>query len=98
MQAALETALARGITHFDTATDYGGGDSERRLGQFLKAQPGRREQVFLASKVNLDEVSAGAVIQAIEASLRAASDRLDRPLLPALAPDRSGPAPLDGGP
>jgi len=70
LQAALETALAQGITHFDTATDYGGGDSERRLGQFLKAQPGRREAVFLASKVNLDEVSADAVIHAIEASLR----------------------------
>jgi len=70
LQAALETALAQGITHFDTATDYGGGNSERRLGQFLKAQPGRRETVFLASKVNLDEVSADAVIHAIEASLK----------------------------
>ena len=70
LAAALEAALEGGITHFDTATDYAGGDSERRLGRFLAAAPGRRERVFLASKANLDEVSAAAVQRAIDASLQ----------------------------
>ncbi len=68
--AALETALEYGVTHLDTATDYGDGASERRLGRFLAAEPGRRERVFLASKANPDDLSAGAVVRAVEASLR----------------------------
>ncbi|MCA9906024.1 MAG: aldo/keto reductase, partial [Anaerolineae bacterium] len=48
--AALETALELGITHFDTATGYGDGYSERLLGRLIGAIPERRERVFLASK------------------------------------------------
>lgn len=70
LRMALEAALEGGVTHFDTATDYGDGDSERALGQFLAAEPGRRDDLFLASKVNPAEVSAQAVVQAIEESLR----------------------------
>lgn len=68
--AALETALDCGITHLDTATDYGEGASERLLGRFLAAVPGRRDRVFLASKANPDDLSARAVVRAIEASLK----------------------------
>ncbi|WP_309572713.1 aldo/keto reductase [Deinococcus sp.] len=78
LQAALEGALASGITHFDTATDYGAGASERRLGQFLSAGLGRRGRVFLASKANLDEVSAAAALRAVDASLeRLGTDVID---------------------
>ena len=70
LRAALTTALEHGVTHFDTATDYGDGQSERLLGRFLAAKPARRTQVFLASKVNPDEPSAHSVVRAIEASLR----------------------------
>ena len=65
---ALEAALECGITHFDTATDYGGGYSERLLGRFLASAPGRRERVFLASKANLDNPSMQAVLAAVDAS------------------------------
>ena len=34
----VEAALAGGITHFDTAAGYGGGRSERLVGEFLKGQ------------------------------------------------------------
>ena len=40
-------ALARGITFFDVADNYGYGHAERLLGQLLE---GRRSQVVLASK------------------------------------------------
>ncbi|MCP5096505.1 MAG: hypothetical protein GY943_13210 [Chloroflexi bacterium] len=33
--SALETAVSKGINHLDTATDYGEGQSERPLGEFL---------------------------------------------------------------
>jgi aryl-alcohol dehydrogenase-like predicted oxidoreductase len=64
--AMLETALQNGLNHFDTASDYGDGQSEQLLGQFLK---GRREQVFLASKANLDEMNADLMLEQVNQSL-----------------------------
>ena len=49
--AAMAQALASEICHFDTASDYGDGASERLIGEFLA---GRRQQLFLASKASLD--------------------------------------------
>jgi myo-inositol catabolism protein IolS len=46
-QAAVEFALEAGINLFDTAPIYGFGESERRLGKFLKS---KREEVFIVSK------------------------------------------------
>jgi myo-inositol catabolism protein IolS len=76
--AALEAALEVGITHFDTATDYGQGYSERLFGRFINAESDRRERVFLASKANLNDTSARAVTDAIDASLaRLRTDAID---------------------
>ena len=46
--ASLEKALALGINYFDTAIDYGEGESETRVGRVLAT---RRKDVFLATKV-----------------------------------------------
>lgn len=46
-RAVVEAALEEGITFFDTAAIYGGGESERLLGEILE---GRRERVVLATK------------------------------------------------
>ena len=46
-RAVVEAALAEGITFLDTADVYGGGDSERFLGEILE---GRRDEVVLATK------------------------------------------------
>jgi myo-inositol catabolism protein IolS len=76
--AAMEAALELGMTHFDTATGYGDGYSERLLGRFINADSSRREQIFLASKANLDDISAQAIMQAIDASLeRLQTDVID---------------------
>jgi aryl-alcohol dehydrogenase-like predicted oxidoreductase len=45
--AVLDAALAAGITLFDTADIYGGGDSERLMGEVLE---GRRDEYVLATK------------------------------------------------
>jgi aryl-alcohol dehydrogenase-like predicted oxidoreductase len=46
--ATIRVALERGVTFFDTAPTYGGGDSERLLGQALASA---RDQVTIATKV-----------------------------------------------
>ena len=46
----LETYLDRGGNFIDTANFYTNGHSERILGDFFAAHPGRREHVVLASK------------------------------------------------
>jgi aryl-alcohol dehydrogenase-like predicted oxidoreductase len=45
--AVLDAALAAGITFFDTADIYGGGESERLMGEALQ---GRRDEYVLATK------------------------------------------------
>lgn len=64
--SALETAVEKGINHFDTASDYGDGQSEKLLGQFLS---GRRDQVFVASKAALDDMDAALMLDRVNQSL-----------------------------
>ena len=72
---AIAGALACGIRHFDTASDYGGGASERLLGERLAA---RRQEVFLASKASLDVMDAGLMLAKVEESLaRLQTDVID---------------------
>ncbi|MBZ0295519.1 MAG: aldo/keto reductase [Anaerolineae bacterium] len=76
--AAMAAALEQDITHFDTATGYGNGYSERLIGRFMAADPSRRERIFLASKFSSDEVSAQGMMQAIDASrARLQTDMID---------------------
>src|SRR5437016_3915384 len=64
--AILGTALERGVTFIDTAAMYGQGRTEEILGQILQ---GRREQLFLTTKVH--QGADGASIRSvIDASLR----------------------------
>ncbi|MBI2409049.1 MAG: aldo/keto reductase [Gemmatimonadetes bacterium] len=49
VDAALEEAVAAGVTFFDTAWGYGRGASERVLGQIVRAHPARR--LFTATKL-----------------------------------------------
>jgi aryl-alcohol dehydrogenase-like predicted oxidoreductase len=46
-RAVVGAALEAGVTFFDTAESYGGGQSEAYLGQALR---GRRDRVVLATK------------------------------------------------
>ncbi len=76
--AAMEVALENGITHFDTATGYGDGYSERLIGRFMAADSSRRDRIFLASKFASDDMSAAKTIEAIDASRsRLQTDMID---------------------
>lgn len=76
--SAMESALATGITHYDTATGYGNGHSERLVGRFMASEPGRRERLFLASKHEADDISAQDMLNAVDASrARLQTDMID---------------------
>jgi len=73
--AALRCGLDLGLTHIDTAEMYGSGVSEKIIG---KAIAGRRDEVFLVSKVLPDHASKNATLAACEKSLaHLRTDRLD---------------------
>lgn len=67
VEGAFERALQLGINFFDTAEIYGGGRSEELLGKRLR---GRRDDVFIATKVLPSRITAEAMERAANASLR----------------------------
>lgn len=69
--AALESAVAMGITYFDTAADYGDGASERLFGEGLA---GAGKNIVLATKVS-NRMEARASVERSLRNLR--RDRLD---------------------
>ncbi len=78
-RAVVDAALDVGVTFFDTAETYGGGGSERFLGEILE---GRRDRVVLATKFGwgseTGDGSASSIRNAIEGSLeRLRTDHVD---------------------
>lgn len=77
--AALRLGLDLGVTLIDTAEMYGHGGAEKVVGEAIA---GRRNEVFLVSKVLPSNASRNGVIRACEASLkRLHTDRIDLYLL-----------------
>jgi diketogulonate reductase-like aldo/keto reductase len=76
---ALRRGLDLGLTHIDTAEMYGSGAAEKLVGAAIE---GRRDGVFLVSKVLPSNASKRGTIAACEKSLaRLKTDRLDCYLL-----------------
>jgi diketogulonate reductase-like aldo/keto reductase len=87
--AALRLGIDLGMTHIDTAEMYGTGVVEEMVGEAIA---GRRDEVFLVSKVLPSNASRNGTIAACERSLtRLRTDRLDGYLL-----HWPGPHPLEG--
>jgi diketogulonate reductase-like aldo/keto reductase len=77
--AALRRGLDLGMTHIDTAEMYGSGAAEKLVGTAIA---GRRDEVFLVSKVLPSNASQRGTIAACEQSLaRLKTDHLDCYLL-----------------
>lgn len=77
--AAIRLGIELGMTLIDTAEMYGDGGAEELV---RKAMTGRRDEIFLVSKVLPDNASRAGTIKACEASLkRLGTDRLDLYLL-----------------
>jgi diketogulonate reductase-like aldo/keto reductase len=65
--AALRRGLDLGMTHIDTAEMYGAGESEEYVAEAIA---GRRDEVFLVSKVLPSNASRKGTIKACEQSLK----------------------------
>lgn len=77
--AALRRGIDLGLTHIDTAEMYGSGAAEKLVAEAIV---GRRDEVFLVSKVLPQNASRSDTIAACDRSLaRLRSDRLDCYLL-----------------
>jgi diketogulonate reductase-like aldo/keto reductase len=77
--AALRAGLDAGATHVDTAEMYGSGRVEEIVAEAIA---GRRDEVFLVSKVLPENASRRGTVAACERSLRRlCTDRLDGYLL-----------------
>jgi diketogulonate reductase-like aldo/keto reductase len=77
--AALRRGIDLGMTHIDTAEMYGNGAAEQIVGEAIA---GRRDEVFLVSKVLPQNASRRGTMAACESSLaRLNTDRLDCYLL-----------------
>jgi diketogulonate reductase-like aldo/keto reductase len=77
--AALRRGLELGMSHIDTAEKYGDGACEEIVGEAIA---GRRDEVFVASKVLPDNATYKGTIRACERSLkRLRTDRIDLYLL-----------------
>jgi diketogulonate reductase-like aldo/keto reductase len=77
--ATLRLGLDLGVTLIDTAEMYGEGRSEQLIGEAIH---GRRDEVFLVSKVLPQNASRAGTVAACERSLRRLNtDRLDLYLL-----------------
>jgi diketogulonate reductase-like aldo/keto reductase len=77
--AAIRRGLDLGVTHVDTAEMYGRGAVESIVGEAIA---GRRDEVFLVSKVLPSNATRKGTIEACERSLaRLRTDRLDCYLL-----------------
>jgi diketogulonate reductase-like aldo/keto reductase len=77
--AALRRGLDLGMTHVDTAELYGSGEVETLVAEVIA---GRRDDVFLVSKVVPEHASYEGTLRACEKSLRRLrTDRLDCYLL-----------------
>ncbi|HEY0911079.1 MAG TPA: aldo/keto reductase [Bradyrhizobium sp.] len=95
-ERTVARAIAAGINYFDTAVQYGDGESESNLGRVLhNLKPGN---VVVGTKVRLPQSDVGRIADAVTASLEGSLARLRRErvdilhLHNSIMPDGGGPA------
>jgi diketogulonate reductase-like aldo/keto reductase len=87
---AVRAGISLGMTLIDTSGNYGNGRSEQFIGHVIA---GRRDRIFLVTKVEANQVSGDGIARACAASLaRLGTDHLDLYLLhwPVPTPQFSG--------
>ncbi len=73
-ERTIARALAAGVNYFDTAVQYGNGESERNLGRVLaKLRPAN---VAVGTKVRLPSVDFGRIAEAVTKSIEGSLARL----------------------
>ena len=75
-QIVLRKALDWGVNFWDTAANYGGGNSELGIGKFLSKNPHLRKQLFISTKPT-DIVTSFPDMADIEMHLRSSLGRMN---------------------
>ena len=74
VDAIMDTALENGINFYDHADIYGGGNSEKLFGDYLKNHPSVREQIHIQTKCAIHDgqfdFSKEHIIKSVEGSLK----------------------------
>ena len=86
VDAIMETAISSGINYFDHADIYGGGNSEKLFGEYLKRHAGVRDKIFIQTKCAIHDgqfdFSKEHILKSVEGSLeRLGVDYVDALLL-----------------
>ena len=76
-ERAIARALEAGVNYFDTAVQYGDGESEKNLGRVLKTL--NPADAIVGTKVRLSSADFGRIGTAVTLSLEASLQRLGRP-------------------
>ena len=75
-ERTIARAMAAGVNYFDTAVQYGNGESEKNLGRVLhKLKP---SDTVIGTKVRLPSASFGRIADAVATSLEESLTRLRR--------------------
>jgi aryl-alcohol dehydrogenase-like predicted oxidoreductase len=74
-ERAVARAIELGVTYFDTAADYGRGESERNTGRVLRAL---KADVLVGTKLRVPDAERGRIGACIAESLEASLRRLGR--------------------
>ena len=73
-ERTVARAIAAGVNYFDTAVQYGNGESEKNLGRILQTL--KPANVLVGTKVRLPPTESGRVAEAVTASLEGSLARL----------------------
>src|ERR1700761_9603210 len=75
-ERTVARALAAGVNYFDTAVQYGNGESEKNLGRVLQSL--KPTDVVVGTKVRLPSTDFSRIADAVPKSLEASLARLRR--------------------
>ena len=75
-ERAVARALDAGINYFDTAVQYGDGESEKNLGRVLKTL--KPADVFIGTKVRVKSADFSRIAEVVSMSLEGSLQRLGR--------------------
>jgi len=78
-QIILRNALQHGISYWDTANSYMGGNTELCIGKFLARSPALRERLFIVSKASgiRRPPTAKAMVAEVEKRLQTSLERMN---------------------
>jgi aryl-alcohol dehydrogenase-like predicted oxidoreductase len=93
-ERTIASAIAAGVNYFDTAVQYGNGESEKNLGRVLRNL--KATDVVVGTKVRLPSAEFGRTVDAVATSLEGSLARLNRDRVDSSICTTRSPTPVAG--